>query len=205
MLYREEQVFDREEVLGRDACSVFPTESKRMVSMDPEKVKEVLGKDRKFISETELEEIHAARGTRGDVVAQKPLAEILKEQRDAKDAAFQEQWKQMKTGKNRPLEEDELHFLDSLAQAEQQRWKVEIEQEKAELESFRQHREPKSKLHPPLGGATTTQSAVAAVPKRKVPAVITVKPKIKKACKTKEEGDDGGLAGLLGAYGSESD
>jgi hypothetical protein len=38
----------------------------------------------------------------GSVAADKPLAVILAERKAEKDAAFQEQWKQMKTGAGRP-------------------------------------------------------------------------------------------------------
>lgn len=116
-----------------------------MVSMDPEKAKLLLGAgDRKFISQSELEEIQAARGKGdsndddGSGLPQRPLAEILKERKEAKDADHQEKWKQMKVGKNRPLEEDELDFLDSLAEVEVKRKQEEKRQEEAELEAFRQ-------------------------------------------------------------------
>ena len=41
----------------------------------------------------------------------KPLWQILQEQKDLKEEKFQEGWKTMKEGKNRPLEEDEIEFL----------------------------------------------------------------------------------------------
>ena len=50
---REEEVFDREEVLGRDAASVFPTESKAP-AMDAEAVKAALGSNLRFITESEV-------------------------------------------------------------------------------------------------------------------------------------------------------
>jgi hypothetical protein len=52
-LARTEQLFDREEVLGRDASSVFPTESKAAHGLDPEAVREMLGTNTRFISETQ--------------------------------------------------------------------------------------------------------------------------------------------------------
>ena len=48
---REERVFDREEVLGRDAKSVFPTESKAEVL---NAAKEMLGSTNRFITESEV-------------------------------------------------------------------------------------------------------------------------------------------------------
>lgn len=49
---REEKVYDREEVFGRDAASVFPTEAKA-AALDPEAVKQLIG-GKKFISESEV-------------------------------------------------------------------------------------------------------------------------------------------------------
>lgn len=137
---RQERYFDREEVLGRDASSVFPTEAKKGAGLDPELVKSVLGGDRKFVSETELAEIKSKRGLSvedGTIAADKPLAQILAEAREAKEVAFQEQWKQMKTGKNRPLDEDELEFIDSVVEAEAARLRTICEEEEAELAAFR--------------------------------------------------------------------
>jgi hypothetical protein len=54
----------------------------------------------------QLEEIKAARGLNvddGTAAADKPLAEVLAERKKAKQDAFDEQWKQMKTGEQRPL------------------------------------------------------------------------------------------------------
>lgn len=50
---REERVFDREEVLGRDATSVFPTESKTEV-LKSDAAKELLGSSNRFITESEV-------------------------------------------------------------------------------------------------------------------------------------------------------
>jgi hypothetical protein len=44
----------------------------------------------------------------------------------------------MKTGKNRPLDEDELEFLDGVAAAENAKRKREAEEEAAELDAFHQ-------------------------------------------------------------------
>jgi hypothetical protein len=48
---RAERIFDREEVLGRDAKSVFPTESKTEVL---NAAKEMLGSTNRFITESEV-------------------------------------------------------------------------------------------------------------------------------------------------------
>lgn len=46
LLRREEQYFDREEVLGRDAASVFPTESKKAAAQGAG-LAELLGANKK--------------------------------------------------------------------------------------------------------------------------------------------------------------
>jgi len=132
-----------EDVLGRDTASVFPTESKK-AALQTDAAQAILQQGKqKFISETDLAEIKSITGGRGrvedgSIAADKPLAEILREQREAKDAQFKEQWKQMKTGKNRPLDEDELDFLDGVAAAENAKRKKEAEEEAAELDAFHQ-------------------------------------------------------------------
>jgi len=54
------------------------------------------------LDQLQLQEIKAVTGGKGrveddSVASNKPLAEILREQKEAKDAKFQDQWKQMKT------------------------------------------------------------------------------------------------------------
>ena len=52
---REEKYYDREEVLGRDATSVFPTESRRVATAESAALAELLGGgNTRFISETEV-------------------------------------------------------------------------------------------------------------------------------------------------------
>ena len=46
-------MFDREEVLGRDASSVFPTESKAP-ALDSAAVNQMLGSNLRFITESEV-------------------------------------------------------------------------------------------------------------------------------------------------------
>jgi FAM192A/Fyv6, N-terminal domain len=140
---REEQYYAIDDVLGRDTASVFPNESKK-AALQTDAAQAILQQgNKKFISETELAEIKSITGGKGrvedgSIAADKPLAQILREQREAKDAQFKEQWKQMKTGKNRPLDEDELDFLDGIAAAENAKRKREAEEEAAELDAFHQ-------------------------------------------------------------------
>ncbi len=50
---RQEQVYEREAVFGRDASSVFPTEGQKAAAEAKEALKSKLGANR-FISETEV-------------------------------------------------------------------------------------------------------------------------------------------------------
>ena len=142
---RQEDVYDAEEVFGRDIKSVFPTESKRAL-LESDAAKAILEKgSKKFISESELAEITAAsksrHGSSGEEQASnKPLAQILLDQRAEKEARFQEQWKQMKIGKNRPLDEDELQFLDGLFKAEAEEVRRKAQEEQVEVEEFQKLR-----------------------------------------------------------------
>ncbi|KAF6257303.1 N-terminal domain of NEFA-interacting nuclear protein NIP30-domain-containing protein [Scenedesmus sp. NREL 46B-D3] len=137
-LEKAEEVYDVEEVLGRDASSVFPS---LQAQLDPmEQLKAAVGAKR-FVTEAELEEIKAARGLRADdgtAAVDKPLAEVLAERKKAKQDAFDDTWKQMKTGKNRPLDADELEFYDSLAQQEAEQHRRMRQEEDEELAAFRQ-------------------------------------------------------------------
>ncbi|BDA50143.1 hypothetical protein COCOBI_15-2710 [Coccomyxa sp. Obi] len=137
---REEEVFDREEVLGRDASSVFPTESKAP-AMDAEAVKAALGSNLRFITESELEAIKAERGPRvedGSVEPSKPLVEVLREAKEAKEAAFQAVWKSMKVGKNRPLDEDDLQFVEAVLEQDRAKDRTVREEERAALDAYQQ-------------------------------------------------------------------
>ncbi|KAG2423870.1 hypothetical protein HXX76_014924 [Chlamydomonas incerta] len=166
----EERYFERDAVLGRDAASVFPSRAKEMAEggggggLDVESIKEALGA-RKFISETELETIRTTRGATADdgaVALDKPLAEILRERKAAKDAEHEDKWKQMKVGKNRPLDADELMFLDSVAEAEAARERAWGELERAELEAFKAAVRERGSEAPAAGEAAGAAAGAAA-------------------------------------------
>lgn len=62
-----EQVYDREEVLGRDSSSVFPSQAKAAAAnggADAEAIREMLG-GRKFVTESEVgqESLHGVCST----------------------------------------------------------------------------------------------------------------------------------------------
>ncbi|PRW50753.1 NEFA-interacting nuclear NIP30,N-terminal [Chlorella sorokiniana] len=224
---REEQYFDREEVLGRDAASVFPTESKKAAAAGAG-LAELLGANKKFISETELQEIKSTMGLRpedGTIAADKPLAEVLREAKEAKEAAFQEQWKKMKQGKNRPLDDDELDFVDAIAQQEAEARRRQREEEEAELAAFHAAQqaqqegggsagaaaaEPEQQLGPAAGpragpqqegGAAARPAKPAAAPKKQ--ALVAVKPLVRPIVRVKSSGEQAAAAGSGGLSGSQ--
>ncbi|CAI5479590.1 unnamed protein product [Closterium sp. Yama58-4] len=89
-----------------------------------------------FISETQLEENKRLRGERvedGTVAVDKPLYEILKEQKEKKDAEHKEKFK------NRPpraLDEDELEFLEAVEQKKREDEKEKDDEDKRALTEF---------------------------------------------------------------------
>lgn len=96
-LAREEEVYEREAVLGRDTASVFPTQNKTEACSTA--LQTLAGKQ--FISESELETLRSTRGARvedGAVSVDKSLAEVLQENKAKKEAEFQGTWKRMKQG-----------------------------------------------------------------------------------------------------------
>jgi hypothetical protein len=98
-------VFDLNTVLGRDTASVFPVESRKV---DPETLESMLGATytNRFVSEKELDEIKGKRkggagGGEDDLagsVPAKPLAEILRDQKEAKQRDFEDKLKLIKQG-----------------------------------------------------------------------------------------------------------
>jgi hypothetical protein len=150
------------------------------------------------------------------------LADILLEQREVKQEKFEEGWKVMKTGKNRPLDEEEAGFLEQLLENEAHVERRIMEEEKNEIQAFREaaaHAREKSKeasVAPKVEGSSVPSS-------RKRPSTLLMKERIK-VCKPESKknddnnsetndtknasGDDdddtgGVLQSLLGGYGSE--
>ena len=127
----EEELFDVEKELGRDVKSVF-------------KILDDGGKEKstntKFVTAEELERLRKERGGKEEDLEKepvKPLWQILQEQRDVKEEKFQEGWKTMKEGKNRPLEEDEIEFLDEVEEQKRENEKRKREEEKELSKQFK--------------------------------------------------------------------
>ena len=140
-----ERVFDRDKVLGRDAASVFPslaqTNADRVVSA----TQAVVG-SMNFVTESELEEIKAKRGGAlrpedGTAEEQKPLWAVLQEAKEAKEEAFQQGWKTIKQGQNKPLDEDEVEFLDDVDAQAREDERRRADRDRDDVETFRLMRE----------------------------------------------------------------
>lgn len=138
-----ERVYDRDAVLGRDSTSVFPTEIAAAAAADRSAAAEAIG-GRTFITESELEAIKAEKAGKQDLSESaapndgRPLAVVLAENKQAKEDAFQAQWTQMKTGKNRPLDEDELEFLNGLQQQEASAEEAWESEQASQLEAYQE-------------------------------------------------------------------
>ncbi|CAI5467992.1 unnamed protein product [Closterium sp. Yama58-4] len=137
-----------------------------------------------FISETQLEENKRLRGERvedGTVTVDKPLYEILKEQKEKKEAEHKEKFK------NRPpraLDEDELEFLEAVEQKKREDEKEKDDEDKRALSEFQAallsrtvtvdshatHATPDTATAQAAGApGSSASSIVAAIRKRKEP------------------------------------
>eukprot|EP01026_Neomeris_dumetosa_P017508 TRINITY_DN16748_c0_g2_i1.p3 TRINITY_DN16748_c0_g2~~TRINITY_DN16748_c0_g2_i1.p3 ORF type:complete len:196 (-),score=29.56 TRINITY_DN16748_c0_g2_i1:26-613(-) len=129
----------REEDDKRNVSKVFPEESQKLKR---KRIEEQL-QTKQFISEAQLEENKQTRGSNvsdGSFSAQKPLAQILADQKALKEEEFQQKWKQMKQGKNRPLEEDEVEFLDNLHSQSRRQLAQIAQEEQSQLQMFKKAR-----------------------------------------------------------------
>ena len=70
----------------------------------------------------------------------KSLAVILAENKQKKEEVFQEQWKTMKQGKNRPLDHDDYEFVDTVYKQEVQRAKEQYDTAQRDVEDFNKAR-----------------------------------------------------------------
>ncbi|KAJ1687615.1 hypothetical protein LUZ63_019005 [Rhynchospora breviuscula] len=139
-----------------------------------------------FVSEEQLDEAKKSRGERvedGTAQRDRPLYEILKENKDKKDAEFNERFK------HRPpkaLDEDETEFLDKLEESKREYEKQVADEEAEQLRNFQEAlvtqasyvREIKEIVPPKENRPTTVKRAP---PSRPVNVIISVKPQAKKA------------------------
>ncbi|KAL8054567.1 hypothetical protein ABFX02_04G001300 [Erythranthe guttata] len=144
-----------------------------------------------FVSEDQLEEARRTRGPRvedGTAQRDRPLYEILQENKDKKDAEFNERFK------HRPpkaLDEDETEFLDKYEMSKRQYERQMADEEEQELRTFQAAVESQSQVvhelkETPSVPKVQLQDKKTAVGKKNRPArslgmVIKVKPQAKKA------------------------
>lgn len=208
-----ERRFDRERVLGRDAASVFPTLAQAEADKVAGAAQAVLG-SMNFVTETELEEIKERRGGTlrvedGTAEASKPLWAVLQEAKEAKEEAFAQGWKTIKQGQNKPLDEEEIEFLDEVEDAAREDERRRLERERDDVETFRLAREtmvvkaaPEKKPAPPAKRArrdglvsnATDASAALKRPKPVARAKIV-------AVRKKEGGGEGDKTSAANATG----
>ncbi|CAO2180076.1 unnamed protein product [Urochloa humidicola] len=142
-----------------------------------------------FISEDQLDEVKRTRGERvedGTAQRDKPLFQILKENKEKKDAEFNERFK------HRPpkaLDEDETEFLEKLASSRREYEQQVANEEAEQLRSFHEAVAARSNIVHELETPTVSrpeESRPKPPTKRSQPAllknvIISVKPHAKKA------------------------
>ncbi|XP_066308854.1 uncharacterized protein [Miscanthus floridulus] len=141
-----------------------------------------------FISEDQLDEVKRTRGERvedGTAQRDKPLFQILQENKEKKDAEFNERFK------HRPpkaLDEDETEFLDTLASSRKEYEQQVANEEAEQLRSFHEAVAARSNIVHELETPTVSrpeESRPKPPTKRCQPAllknvIISVKPQAKK-------------------------
>lgn len=141
-----------------------------------------------FISEEQLDESKKARGERADdgtAQRDRPLFEILKENKDKRDAEFNERFK------HRPpkaLDEDETEFLDTLEMSRRDYEQKMAEEEAQQLRSFQAAVAAQSTIvhelkdTPPAPKVQEQKPVVRKnPPSHRLGMIIKVKPQAKKA------------------------
>ncbi|CAA0388014.1 putative PSME3-interacting protein [Arabidopsis thaliana] len=150
-----------------------------------------------FVSEEQLDESKKERGERvedGTFQRDRALYEILKENKDKKDAEFNERFK------HRPpkaLDEDETEFLDKLEMSKREYERQLANEEDEQLRNFQAAvaarsailHEPKEAALPPPAPVTKEQKPIGKrnPATRPFKAIIKVKPQPKKAKATEKE------------------
>ncbi|PUZ56933.1 hypothetical protein GQ55_5G387000 [Panicum hallii var. hallii] len=142
-----------------------------------------------FISEDQLDEVKRTRGERvedGTAQRDRPLFQILQENKEKKDAEFNERFK------HRPpkaLDEDETEFLEKLASSRREYEQQVANEEAEQLRSFHEAVAARSNIVHELETPTVSrpeESRPKPPTKRSQPAllknvIISVKPQAKKA------------------------
>lgn len=158
------------QVMGRDKESVFPSLQKRKPGeMSQEEASEVLGTGGKFVSESQLERMKQGHGERADdgtAPPNKPLWEVLKEREEEKQREREERERLSKQGTNKPLDDEEVEFLEKARDAVES---VESQARKEEEEELRQFRHLRSASSEPSRQHLPHASEPEPSAKRKAP------------------------------------
>ncbi|XP_014495362.1 protein FAM192A [Vigna radiata var. radiata] len=156
----------------------------------------------KFVSEEQLDEAKRTRGERvedGTAQRDRPLYDILKENKDKKDAEFNERFK------HRPpkaLDEDETEFLDNYEATRREYERQVADEEAQQIRSFQAAVAAQSNIvheikeKNPLPVVQEQKSAVKKNPaSRPLGMIIKVKPQAKKARLDEENTEEISKAG----------
>jgi hypothetical protein len=193
---------------SRDIKDVFPSHSKRVLLQVATEQGALPKEAKRFVSETEASRALQSTQISTENLPSKPLADILREQREQKQAEFEANWKLVKQGQNTPLDEDEAAFLDQLLDSQvQQEQNIKSEVAK-ELQAFRKavhsvHTESgeeprRGKAHLPIRQRKNDEK------KSGIFKGIKAKPIIMKK-KEHEKNASEVISSLIGDYGSGSD
>ncbi|XP_010544934.1 PREDICTED: protein FAM192A [Tarenaya hassleriana] len=161
-----------------------------------------------FVSEEQLDEAKKARGARvedGTLLRDKALYEILRENKEKKDAEFNERFK------HRPpkaLDEDETEFLDKLETTRREYERQMADEEAEQLRSFQAAvaaqsasvQELKEPQHAPSPTQEQKQTGKRNPTSRPLNMIIKVKPQPKKAKPSEESPKDTPGSGKSSAF-----
>ena len=170
-------------------------------------------------AESELKELQEAGARREVAEAPKSLAEQLQEHKDARAEALAERERLRKQGKNRPLDEDEIEWIEGLEDEEEvaaAERRIEERRALAAFQTAQQHARETAGGEAGEGAAPAPAEAALprVLPAKRAPvrARVAVRARGEPDAKRPRPGEGeggggggGGLGGLLGAYGSDSD
>ncbi|CAH9069564.1 unnamed protein product [Cuscuta epithymum] len=143
-----------------------------------------------FVSENQLEESKRTRGARvedGTAQRDRSLYEVLQENKDKKDAEFNER---IKHRPPKALDEEEMEFLDKLEESRREYEKQLIHEEERQLQSFQAavaaqsafvHEIKETPIAPKIQEQRTSSSARKNPSAKPLGIMIKVKPPAKKA------------------------
>ncbi|XRB01975.1 FAM192A_Fyv6_N domain-containing protein [Pycnococcus provasolii] len=193
---------------SRPSRSVFPSKFAAQAEADASALRDsVLGATggRKFVTEGSKVAPAGEEPAETGTGRYNSLAEALEKQKEAKQSEYEERGRLMKQGANKPLEEDEVEFLDHTREEDAARERATKRREEEELRHFRAlralHDLDASTAHPQA--APAAPAATARAPPSLAPRVRVVKrvAKDQPAAEVKAAA----LSSLVAAYGSDSD